>query len=104
METETEAQRGWGLVLSHTQRDEYKVPSLTWQATVRSYSQENSQIASVEALCNWKFCTNTACCFNLAQPPHLAHCLVSICCLILLFRFRASLPLLWVGSPLNRGR
>lgn len=57
----------------------------------------------MEALCNWKFCTNTTCCFNLAQPPHLARCLVSICCLILLFRLRASLSPLWVGSPLNLG-
>ena len=29
----------------------------------------------MEILCNWKFCTNTTC-SNLAQPPHLACCLV----------------------------
>ena len=102
METEQRPREGGGLSLVTQPGVQSPIPRLASYCVKLLPGEQPDRI--VEALCNWKFCTNTACCFNLVQPPHLAHCLVSICCLILLFRLKASLPPLWVGSPLNWGR
>lgn len=88
---ETQTQRGQGVVLSHTAM--CTSPSVTPASRGMRLLREPSQITSTEALRNWKFCTNSTCCFNLVQPLQLASCLVSICGLSLLFQLRASLPL-----------
>lgn len=97
MGEESQARRGQGLVLRH-RAVRAKTHPQPMSSRVRGCSHEPSQITSAEMLCNWKFCTNTTC-SNLAQPPHLARRLVSICCLSLLFRLRASPSSPQVGNP-----